>query len=216
MIKDLEGRPTGQAAEPDASFHALRPYQAGDDVRAIHWRSSARLGRAMVRQSEDTRRAQVAAAISTNPAEYGTPEDFELAVAVCASIGLAALAQAGDVTIVAGQEVRRFGQPDRGRLLDAAAAMTLDERGGGRLAAAVARIRGTAPRTTLAVLVAGAGLTAGELSRAAGLLPRHASVVAVRSGVGGRATVGRVGRLRLVGIGELGQLPELVRRWERV
>ena len=34
----------------DEEFAALRPYQAGDDIRRIHWRTTARLGSPVVRQ----------------------------------------------------------------------------------------------------------------------------------------------------------------------
>ena len=43
----------------------------------------------MVRQFEETRRAHLAIALSTNTDEYASEDDFELAVSVAASIGLA-------------------------------------------------------------------------------------------------------------------------------
>ena len=47
---DVEGVSTGKLSSSDVSFHALRDYEPGDDRRAVHWQSTARLGKLIVRQ----------------------------------------------------------------------------------------------------------------------------------------------------------------------
>ncbi len=59
LIRDLEGLADADLAASDVSFHALREYLPGDERRHIHWRSTARTGRYMVRQFEETRRSHL-------------------------------------------------------------------------------------------------------------------------------------------------------------
>jgi uncharacterized protein (DUF58 family) len=210
LAKDIEGLPTGQPSEADISFHALREYHHGDDVRSIHWRSSARLGQLMVRQSEDTRRVQVALVVSTDRDEYASPADFELAVSAYTSIGLAQLAESGDLAVVAKGGMLPVAKAGRGSLLDQAAAIKLGS--GGSLAKAAARARSQAPGATLAVLVTGTTLSQAELRRIAWFLPREAVTLAVRCEVGSELSVSRVGRLSLLTLGQLEDLPKVLRR----
>ena len=51
----------------DLAFHALREYQPGDDRRYIHWRSSAKPGRLLVRQFLDTRRSHLSLVVDADP-----------------------------------------------------------------------------------------------------------------------------------------------------
>ena len=44
FAKDLEGPTSDASPAGDIAFHALRPYQLGDDRRHIHWMSTARTG----------------------------------------------------------------------------------------------------------------------------------------------------------------------------
>ena len=69
-------------------FYALRDYTAGDDVRRIHWPSTARLGRPMVREDEVPRRSRVTVVLDTRSSTLD-PERFELAVSAAASVVLA-------------------------------------------------------------------------------------------------------------------------------
>src|SRR6478735_10397033 len=50
FFRDLEGLAAHDLSPDDVSFHALREYQPGDDLRHVHWRSTARTGTVMVRQ----------------------------------------------------------------------------------------------------------------------------------------------------------------------
>ena len=86
--------PLGVAAEVHTlqrigeDFYALRDYTVGDDVRRIHWPSTARLGRPMVREDEVPRRSRVTVVLDTRSSTLD-PERFELAVSAAASVVLA-------------------------------------------------------------------------------------------------------------------------------
>ena len=59
LQRDLEGQATRDLSTSDLAFHTLRDYVTGDDWRHVHWRSSAKAGRLLVRQFQDTRRSQL-------------------------------------------------------------------------------------------------------------------------------------------------------------
>jgi uncharacterized protein (DUF58 family) len=213
MAKDIEGKPTGQPSEADVSFHALREYQYGDDIRSIHWRSSARLGQLMVRQSEDTRRVQMALIVSTAGPEYGRERDFELAVSVYASVGLAQLHGSGDLAVIAEGAMLPVTKAGPGPLLDHAAAIQVSSGiGQYSLAAAASKSRREAPGATLAVLVTGTSLPVAELRRLAWFLPREAAAIALRCRLGAESSVSKIGRLGLATVGSLEDLPRALRR----
>ena len=113
LIRDLEGAPTRRLVDADMSFHAIREYAPGDSRRQIHWRSTAKTGRLMVRQYEESRRSQMALVLAVARAEYADPDEFELAVSCAASLGLRAVHDARGVRIVTGSEIPRV---VRGRL----------------------------------------------------------------------------------------------------
>ncbi|MEO7448808.1 MAG: DUF58 domain-containing protein [Humibacillus sp.] len=70
LLRDLEGSTTEDVSMSDLAFHALREYQPGDDRRYIHWRSSAKAGRLLVRQFLDTRRSHVTIIVDPDPEQY--------------------------------------------------------------------------------------------------------------------------------------------------
>jgi hypothetical protein len=107
LIRDLEGNPTRRLVDSDMSFHAIREYTAGDSRRQIHWRSTAKTGRLMVRQYEESRRSRMAVVLAVAEAEYSDADEFELAVSCAASLGLRAVRDARDVAIVTGTEIPR-------------------------------------------------------------------------------------------------------------
>jgi hypothetical protein len=113
LIRDLEGSPTKRLVDSDISFHAIREYVAGDSRRQIHWRSTAKTGRLMVRQYEESRRSRMAIVLASAESEFLDDDEFELAVACAASLGLRAVRDARDVVIATGSEVPRA---VRGRL----------------------------------------------------------------------------------------------------
>ncbi|MCU1545454.1 MAG: hypothetical protein JWP30_554 [Homoserinimonas sp.] len=108
LIRDLEGSPTRDLTNSDISFHALREYVAGDERRYIHWKSTAKTGTYMVRQFEETRRSHLVIALSSASADYATEEEFELAVSVAGSLGVRAIREVRNVSVVTGERTPEF------------------------------------------------------------------------------------------------------------
>lgn len=85
-------------------FYALRDYTVGDDPRRIHWRSTARLGRPMVREGEVPRQNQLSILLDNRATSYGRGDtrnrSFDTAVSVTASIVTAALRRGDAVKLV--------------------------------------------------------------------------------------------------------------------
>ena len=82
----------------DEEFDGLRPYAPGDDLRRIHWASSARQGELQVRQFRPPRHGRLTVAIDTRP-PGDTPEALDITTSIAASIAASVLA-AGDATRV--------------------------------------------------------------------------------------------------------------------
>ncbi|MFG1889046.1 DUF58 domain-containing protein [Micromonospora sp. NPDC049051] len=94
----------GRTAQVDATrdarhtesttFHTLREYVPGDDLRHVHWRTSARTGTLMVRRHEGSSLARLVLLIDDRAASYADPDSFEEAVEVAASV-LVSMTDAG-------------------------------------------------------------------------------------------------------------------------
>ncbi|GAA1975194.1 DUF58 domain-containing protein [Isoptericola halotolerans] len=204
LLRDLEGRATNDLTDSDISFHALREYVPGDDLRHIHWKTTARTGTLMVRQFEETRRSHLAVLLSTRAQDYADDEEFELAVSVCGSLGLQAIKEDRGVTVLVhtgslrGDHHTRLlddlsrieAIPSRSKLVDLA-------RGVGSSAASASVI----------AFVVGSKVTPSELRAASARLPVGVTVMAIQCVPGAnlaRHTIGEVGVLTL---GRLGDLP---------
>ena len=95
---DVEGVSTGKLSSSDVSFHALRDYEPGDDRRAVHWQSTARLGKLIVRQYEETHRSHHVIVLDTSRDAWDY-DSFETAVSVAGSLGLANLRESRPVSV---------------------------------------------------------------------------------------------------------------------
>ena len=84
MIRDQEGIPSDEISMSDLAFHALREYVPGDELRHVHWRSSAKASKLLIRQYHDTLRSHLTVVVDDDSGSYGDPEDFETAVSVAA------------------------------------------------------------------------------------------------------------------------------------
>lgn len=102
-VRDLDGSPAGRIVDDDLDFHGLREYQSGDDRRHIHWLSSSKTGRLMIRQYEDSRRTDTSLTLAVDSDEYADEAEFELAVCVLASIGVQCLTGTRPLHVHAGR-----------------------------------------------------------------------------------------------------------------
>jgi uncharacterized protein (DUF58 family) len=69
-------------------FFGLREYEVGDDLRRVHWRSTARTGELMLRQDEMPWEARSTILLDTRPSTHHG-ESFERAVEMAASLATA-------------------------------------------------------------------------------------------------------------------------------
>ena len=69
-------------------FFGLREYEVGDDLRRVHWRSTARTGELMLRQDEMPWESRSTILLDTRPSTHHG-ESFERAVEIAASLATA-------------------------------------------------------------------------------------------------------------------------------
>ncbi len=127
------------------TFHTLREYVPGDDLRYVHWRASAKaaasLGNLLVREHVETTSPLTAVLLDTSPRSYARSpaEAFETAVELTASILVAAARRGHLVHLGTTGDVKvrdSTGKADVWRLLDPLVTVRAD---GGRALAAVVR-----------------------------------------------------------------------------
>ncbi len=157
------------------TFDSLREYVVGDELRRVHWRTSARVGELMVRENVDTSLPRLVVLLDNRAVAHpqrsaGPAESFESACEAAASVLTAAYRADLPVVLVLvapEEEVSAAGAPDAGAAgpLDRLAAAGL---GADTLDATLTRLRGDRLGDTLIAL----------------------------TGPGGRATLGRFGALR--------------------
>ncbi len=89
----VRGRdPTAMASRPEHSqrggedFYTLRSYRDGDDLRRVHWPTSARLDELMIRQMETPWQSKALVVLDVRALPYPDDDSFEKAVAGAASV----------------------------------------------------------------------------------------------------------------------------------
>jgi hypothetical protein len=102
---DLEGVPSEQMSMSDLAFHALREYVPGDDLRNVHWRSSAKANTLLVRQYHESRSMHAAVVVDDDPRSYASADEFETAISVGASLAIRAMTDGFDVDLGCGERV---------------------------------------------------------------------------------------------------------------
>ena len=210
LVRDLEGEITKTITNNDISFHALRAYEPGDALRNVHWRTSARTGKLMVRQFEETRRSQLAIIHSANRASYASDEEFELAVSITASLGVQVLRDGTKLNVVSERMALRTTTPvsllDDSCRLDRVASPFPTMREFARVT--TARL----PHPSVAMIVSGSTLPLTEFRSVETLFGSDTETIGFRAELGAAPRVARVSGLTVVTIGALADLPRVIRR----
>jgi len=133
-VPQLPGAAGGQAldrrtplpspARHDEEFASLRSYQPGDDLRRVHWRSSARQGRLVVRQYDPPWSRRTTLLLDVRRSCHDEPS-FERAVSTAASVIEAARASDDLIRLVttSGTDSGVISSDDAAALLDQLAAI---------------------------------------------------------------------------------------------
>jgi len=117
--RNLEGPSSDMSPQGTVTFHRLREYVIGDDLRTVHWPSTARLGKLVVRHYVDTAQPFTVVLVDLRPEVY-SPETFEEAMDVTASVATSMSTGKAPVQIrtTAGERVGGAGHRDPAGLVD--------------------------------------------------------------------------------------------------
>jgi uncharacterized protein (DUF58 family) len=85
LVASVETTQARAQAADGEEFLTLREYEVGDDLRRVHWRSTARAGDLMIRQDEAQWRARAIVVLDTRAAAHDA-RSFETAIEATASI----------------------------------------------------------------------------------------------------------------------------------
>ncbi|MFN8077352.1 MAG: DUF58 domain-containing protein [Kineosporiaceae bacterium] len=98
----LDGPTSDTSPVGTVTFHRLREYEPGDDLRLMHWPTTARLGRPVVRHQVDTSQPSTVLVLDVDVTAYPAQADFEEAVDVLSSVVVAAGTAGGPVQVWTG------------------------------------------------------------------------------------------------------------------
>jgi len=177
LSRSMDGR-VDRVPHGSITFAALREYVVGDDLRRVHWRTSARVGELMVRENVDTSLPRVVIVLDDRSEAHATGEDgestFEAACEAAASVIVAAVREDVHVELQRVSGTAAAGtHADVGPLLDLLAEA---DTGPGDLRTAVERLRVRRMGDTLLYLTGPANQT--DLGVVAGLRGAYPSIIA--------------------------------------
>jgi uncharacterized protein (DUF58 family) len=90
----------GSAEMGTTTFATLREYVIGDELRHVHWRSSAKTGKLMMRQYVDVTRPRITLVLVAEERAYTSADEFEEAVDFIASLAAVASSSGLDVEVL--------------------------------------------------------------------------------------------------------------------
>ncbi len=223
LVRDLEGAVTSTLTNSDLEFHALRPYEPGDDQRYVHWRASARVGQLMVRQFQETRRSELVLTQLVDAAGYagvgagsatelddGSNAEFELAVSVMASVGAQVLREKTRARVVT--ETLELRTATVTTLLDDSCRLEPTAGVGSSPREFIRDVLSRMPPPSVLVVVTGSRTPIGELRAIEAVVGSDTRLIGLRVVLDGEPRISQVSRFHLLTIGELGDLPKLLRR----
>ena len=210
LVRDLEGEITKVITNNDISFHALRAYEPGDALRNVHWRTSARTGQLMVRQYEETRRSQLVLVQVTERAQYASDDEFELGVSVLASIGVQVIRDATRLAVLTESLALRTATPTV--LLDDSSRIEPVDRRFPTVRDFVRDATKRLPAPSVVIAIGGSLLPLTEFRSIETLFGADTVTIAFRVELGASSTITKVAGTSVVTVGDLADLPRLVRR----
>ena len=213
LVRDLEGEITKKITNSDISFHALRAYEPGDALRNVHWRTSARTGQLMVRQFEETRRSQLTIVHSTERSLYASDDEFELGVSVMASLALQVIRDGTRLAVVTENLQLKTATPVS--LLDDSSRI---EPASGRYDSMREFARDATRRLddpSIVMIIGGSLLELAEFRNVQTLFSQDTTTLAFRIELGSQSRLSKVSGLTVITLGNLADLPKLLRRVQR-
>lgn len=208
FVHDLEGHSSTRSAASDMSFQSLREYAPGDDRRQVHWRSSAHIGKLMVRQFEETLQSRMALGLDLANGSYLGSDDFELAVSVAASLGLQAVREQNPLKVFVNTEsLPAVSGP---RILDEMS--RVERRGRTDLRTLTSTMLRLEPQASVVFVVTGAGTTMDAMRRACANFDLDTRVVGVVVDPEAKLSVRNVANVSLVRLPALDVLGRTMRR----
>ena len=114
----VRGRdPAVHASRPEFShrggedFFTIREYRTGDDLRRVHWPTSAKRDQLMIRQLETPWQSQALVMLDIRSSPYASPAAFEKAVKGAASVATHLYASGFETSVWTGAVSLKAGEP---------------------------------------------------------------------------------------------------------
>jgi hypothetical protein len=208
ILRDLEGLPSEEIVDDDLSFYGLRDYQPGDDVRNVHWLSTAKAQHLMVRQFQATRRTTTSLTFDTTPQHYRSEQEFELGVSLHACLGVQCLTEERPLTT---HEATRHDAPSSPlRFLDSCARIEPDTLTMEELTSGVLRHDNEA---SLYIFTLGPRTGVDSVKRLVDALPPTSTVLVMEPDSQSESTLRRHDGFSVVSVHKLDDLPLLLEAW---
>ncbi|NNN22408.1 MAG: DUF58 domain-containing protein [Acidimicrobiales bacterium] len=207
ILRDLEGQESTQLSVSDIAFHTLREYIPGDDRRFIHWKTSARTGKLMIRQFVDTRRSQVGIALGGTDSDFAGEDEYELGVSVFGSLSRRAMSDSQSLCCAANGRMLPTASPTL--LLDSLSRLNFPLTVG-NLHDSVHEMSKVAKNLSLGVLVFGSSFDAISARKLGRRFGAGTTLLAIRVGAD-RNKFSTIGDLTLLELEKLGDLSPLLR-----